>query len=337
MNELLVSNTISLSEAQISDMQAIQRYLAEADIKSGSVRTYKSGVRRLYEWMICNNKLLHQMNRTDVILFKKKLVEADLSHKSKTAYFQGVISFLKWYGVAISGKDIVSGISGFDNITDFQKDAITKEEFKKLLNVCSKSDNYVSKRNFAIIWLLGTTGMRGSLSVRNLKWKDIIRRECVDEHDKVHLRDFIRYQKKGKAIKEDFVPINDDTYIKLMEWHRAVERYFGYVDDNWNIFYSFYPVRYRNSEKMTEPVPLSDSGFRDIVRSLMKEAGIWSKTKSMHSIRHFFATTILRQTNGNKELVRSLMGHSSTVVTDTYTKQADRFLISNKIQDISFV
>ena len=109
------------------------------------------------------------------------------------------------------------------------------------------------------------------------------------------------------------------------------------MDDNWNIFYSFYPVRYRNSEKMTEPVPLSDSGFRDIVRSLMKEAGIWSKTKSMHSIRHFFATTILRQTNGNKELVRSLMGHSSTVVTDTYTKQADRFLISNKIQDISFV
>lgn len=321
---------------KVSDDERIfTRYLNEGDFKSGTCRVYRAGLRGLYSWLLENNRKLSDVSRIDVIGYKNALMKNDgISHKSKTAYFQSVMCFFKWYAIEYgNGKNHAAGIAGFDNIIDFQKDALTTDEFKKLLVASKAKGNFVSKRNFAIIWILGTTGMRGSLSARNLKWSDLVRRECADENGKVHLRDFIRYTKKGKTTVVDYVPINDSTYLKLMDWKRAVEKWYGRVEEDWYIFYS---LRLDLSKRKQTPTQLSDSGFRDLVRAMMKEAGVWSKTKSMHSIRHYFATTILNQTGGDKELVRGLLGHSSSKVTDTYTRMSDRFLNSNKIQNINF-
>ncbi|MFN8296803.1 MAG: site-specific integrase [Chitinophagales bacterium] len=317
-----------------SDEAIFARYLAESDFKEGTKRVYRAGLRGLYSWMLANNYTLEKISRIEVISYKNGLQGTKLSHKSKTAYFQALLCFFKWYGAEFNGgKNIAAGVSGFDNIVDFQKDALTDDEFKKILKASLAKDTFVRYRNFAIIWILGTTGMRGSLSARNLKWSDLVRRECIDDKGNVSLRDFIRYTKKGKGFKEDYVPINDSTYLKLMAWYKQVEHWYGRVEQDWPIFYS---LRFDLAKKHQEPAHLSDSGFRDLVRGMMKDAGVWSKTKSMHSIRHYFATMILRQTNGDKEFVRGLLGHSSTKVTDTYTRQADRFLAASKIQDIKF-
>lgn len=336
MELITTNNELKIIEQGVlADDAIFARFLYEADFKQGTYRVYRSGLRGLHEYLIENNRKLKDISRVDVIGYKNKLgTNRTLSHKTKTAYFQGVMCFFKWFGIEyLNGKNVAAGIAGFDNITDFQKDALTNDEFKKLLKVAKGNDNFIAKRNFALIWVLGTTGMRGSLSARNLRWCDLVRRECQDDYGKVHLRDFIRYTKKGKVSKEDYVAINDSTYVKLMDWRRAVEKWYGRVEDDWCIFYS---LRLDKSKGKVAPTQLSDSGLRDLVRNMMKEAGVWSKTKSMHSIRHYFATTILRQTNGDKELVRQMLGHSSSKVTDTYTRQADRFLNAEKMQHINF-
>ena len=144
-----------------------------------------------------------------------------------------------------------------------------------------------SKRNFAIVLFLASTGVRAQ-GLTTLKTA------------RVNLEDrFAIVTEKGS--KQRVVPFSQNTAdaIRL------------YLEEKGNRHSEFLFVSERGNN-----APLSVSGLRKMIRVACKEAGL-SRLYSPHAFRHFFGTESARRGGGSKWL-KNVMGHADSRTTDVY-------------------
>ena len=73
--------------------------------------------------------------------------------------------------------------------------------------------------------------------------------------------------------------------------------------------------------------PISTLSIERLIKRLAKDAGVDKEFKlTPHSLRHFFATQLLR-TSSNLALTQDALGHSSPVMTRVYAKTTKEDLI----------
>jgi len=147
------------------------------------------------------------------------------------------------------------------------------------------------QRNRAIIETLFACGLRVSELV-NLKISDIY----PDEH-------FIRVM--GKGSKERLVPIADSALREIRLWYidRNLMRIKPGNDD--------YVFLNRRGARLTRTMILI------MLKRQAAEAGI-QKTISPHTLRHSFATELLRG-GADLRVIQTLLGHESVETTEIYT------------------
>jgi len=192
-------------------------------------------------------------------------------------------------------------------------EVLSKREQKKLLEVFNI--RYLTPhRNKVMIKLMLNSGLRLS-EVINLEWKHI---DLQTGKLKVV---------EGKGAKDRILWINDETLEKVREWRQRQ------VDEIGNMEFFFTTstgkqlnpadirkMVYRYAEKagIQEEV---EKNYRDKEGNKLDETYKEKKVKP-HTLRHTFATDLLRETN-NLRIVQKALGHKNISTTQIYTHIVD--------------
>ena len=169
-------------------------------------------------------------------------------------------------------------------------EVLTTEEVDRMENSLDMS-KAESQRNKAIIETMFSCGLRVSELV-NLKWSDIYAEE-----------EFIRV--KGKGAKERLVPISKRALEEINKWNldrNTLKIKPGEQD---------YVFLNRRGAHLTRTMILI------MIKRTAAAAGI-KKTVSPHTLRHSFATALLK---GGADLraIQEMLGHESIGTTEIYT------------------
>lgn len=174
-------------------------------------------------------------------------------------------------------------------------DVLTLDEQKRLLNQFNL--RYItSQRNKTMIQLLLHTGLRLS-EMTNLKWNDI---DLMTGQVKVV---------EGKGLKDRILWLDEKTLTMLGKWKQRQFKEWGRSD-------LVFTTRTLHS--------LDGKAVRSMIKTYSDKAGI-KKHITTHSLRHTFASDLLRDTK-NIRIVQKALGHADISSTQIYTHIVDEEL-----------
>lgn len=174
-------------------------------------------------------------------------------------------------------------------------DVLTLDEQEKLLNQFNL--RYItSQRNKTMIQLLLNTGLRLS-EMTNLKWNDI---DLMTGQVKVV---------EGKGLKDRILWLDEETLTMLGKWKQRQFKEWGKS----HLVFTTRTLR-----------PLDGKAVRSMIKTYSDKAGI-KKHITTHSLRHTFASDLLRDTK-NIRIVQKALGHADISSTQIYTHIVDEEL-----------
>ena len=173
-------------------------------------------------------------------------------------------------------------------------EVLDPEEQARILRELERSDSLSALRNLAIIRLLLNAGLRAR-EARELKIK--------------HL-DFKsgKLKVRGKGRKERVVWLSADDLALVRAW---LTRRPGNGAPSGDLLFT----------SLDGSRPVNDRWLRRMVKRVAEQAGI-AKDIHPHSLRHTFATDLLRATK-NLRLVQKALGHSNIETTTIYAHIVD--------------
>jgi integrase/recombinase XerD len=169
---------------------------------------------------------------------------------------------------------------------------MTREEVERLLNMPSSSTS-TGLRDRALLELLYATGLRVSELV------------ALDVENADIRAGTVRCM--GKGSKERVLPIYDQALDVLNQYVSKGRPDFLHPGDNEQALFLN-----RRGERLTR------QGLWLIIKRYVEEAGI-AATVTPHTLRHSFATHMLRGGAGLRE-VQQMLGHASISTTQVYTQ-----------------
>lgn len=171
-------------------------------------------------------------------------------------------------------------------------DVLSLDEQERLLDQFNL--RYITpQRNKTMIQLLLNTGLRLA-EMTNLKWRDV---DLMTGQIKVV---------EGKGLKDRILWLDEKTLIMLGEWKQRLFKEWGMTG------YVF----------TTRTLKLLDGkAVRSMIQTYSDKAGI-NKKITTHSLRHTFASDLLRDTK-NIRIVQKALGHSDISSTQIYTHIVD--------------
>ena len=218
-----------------------------------------------------------------------QITRSNLKSKTQNYYLIALRMFLK-YLTRRNIKSLPPEQIELARVSERQLDLISQEELERLL-AAPESDNLKTLRDKAILELLFSTGLRVSELCslpRDLNWRS----------PEISVR--------GKGGKVRLVFVSDTA-------REAVKKYLAARKD------------------MEEPLFLSNKNtaltrrsVERIVKFYAIKAGI-SKNVVPHSLRHLFATDLLRN-GADLRSVQALLGHANIMTTQIYTHVTDKHL-----------
>lgn len=174
-------------------------------------------------------------------------------------------------------------------------DILTLDEQKRLLDQFNL--RYITpQRNKTMIQLLLNTGLRLS-EMTNLKWNDI---DLMTGQVKVV---------EGKGLKDRILWLDEETLTMLGKWKQRQFKEWGRSD-------LVFTTRTLHS--------LDGKAVRSMIKTYSDKAGI-KKHITTHSLRHTFASDLLRDTK-NIRIVQKALGHADISSTQIYTHIVDEEL-----------
>lgn len=174
------------------------------------------------------------------------------------------------------------------------------EELNRLLNA-PDGDGLDSLRDRALLTTLFSTGMRVS-------------ELCSLDRDKIDLnRGEVTVRGKGSKLRLVF--LSDDA-------RNALNQYLNKRGDVDEALFARIP---RGKLTSAETLRLTPRSIQRIVEKYSIKAGIAGKNVSCHTLRHSYATDLLRN-GADIRSVQAMLGHSSITTTQIYTHVTDKQL-----------
>lgn len=225
-----------------------------------------------------------------------------ISKKTQNYYLIALRSFLKY----LARRDITTLSAGkieLAKVDERQITFLTEEEMDRLF---SKPDlaTIQGVRDKALLFLLFSTGLRVS-EICSLKKKDINLKQ--DE-----------FSIKGKGGKVRVVFLDQNSKEFLAKYLKSRH------DDSDYLFISYGHKNTDDGKLITEDGNMTPRSVQRMIKKYATAAGI-TKQISPHSIRHSFATDLLRS-GADIRAVQTLLGHSSITTTQIYTHVTDQHL-----------
>jgi len=285
--------------------EPIKAYIDNLDMKQVSIRSYAELMKRYLSYLRSHN--IRYAKRADLIKYRESMWKEGL--KANTIQKQMVVirAFYLWLKInyknfgfeEIYNHNIAEGIKGARIDRNYKKEPLSLEQARNLIEVAKReAKNIYGVRNYAIILLMLTTGMR-TIEVVRARKQDLSR---MDHHSILYI------QGKGKD--------GSDTFVKLpIEVTDAINEYLHLRNDkNKYIFVS----HEKNSLNQ-----LTTSSLRTSLRRIMRKAGINNSKQTVHSLRHTTAYFNLKS-GGTLEATQQLLRHKNIETTLIYAHNINR-------------
>ena len=295
--------------------QLIELFLSEFDRKESTKKTYRNSLLRFFLFIETTGRSLDNLSRKDIIDFKNDLLTGKEHHTVLTVstYISAIKQFYRWAEAEKLYPNIAAGITLPRNREYFIKEHLTKEEclqlFEYLLSPASakehkhtfESQEEVRLRNYAMIFTMLWTGLR-TIEVSRLDVCDITTKSGVR---------VLRVWGKGRDGKDDFVPLPDDVYDKIMDYLRVRSVY----TDNDPLFAA--------EGYGSKGGRLTTRRIQQICKESLRGIGLDGHAYSAHSLRHTTAVQILLN-GGDMYDVFYTLRHVDPAVSQKYVKSIEQ-------------
>lgn len=260
------------------------------DASKNTKETYIKGVKVFLEW--CNNNDISEVTHATLIQYKEDLME---TKKANTiSMYMTALKKLYKYLETKGIKNIASDLKGAKQKHNYSKDPLTLDQAKDLLNSIDRTTNE-GKRNYAIIHLLLTTGLR-TIEIERANIEDI---RNVANNSVLYIMG------KGRDIKDEYVKLTYETLKAINEYlaTRTIK------SDKEPLFTSL--------SDRTNGQRLKTRSLRDIVKKAFRNIGLNSDKITTHSLRHTAITLSLLGGTPLQE-VQQMARHSNINTTMIY-------------------
>lgn len=267
------------------------RYLKlERNYSRNTLEAYHHDLEYLKAYAKKNDKSPLELKLDDLENFSASLYDMKVSPRSQARILSGVRSFYRFLVLDGYIEDDPTELLPSPQIGQHLPEYLTEEEVD-MLEAAIDLSKWEGQRNKAIIETLFSCGLRVSELV-NLKLSDIFEEEK-----------FIRVL--GKGNKERLVPISGTALheIKLWCYDRNLMKIKPGEED--------YVFLNRRGAHLTRTMILI------MIKNAAQDAGI-KKTISPHTLRHSFATALLKG-GADLRVIQALLGHEDIGTTEIYT------------------
>ena len=267
------------------------RYLKlERNYSSNTIEAYQRDLRYLLQFAEEQGLALADVELEHLEQFAVGLHEKGIGARSQARILSGVRSFYRFMVLDGYMEEDPTELLPSPQIGQYLPEYLSVKEVDKLESAINLS-KWEGQRNKAIIEVLFSCGLRVSELV-SLKLSDIFEEEK-----------FVRVL--GKGNKERLVPISPKAIQELHYW---------YIDRNLMKIKpgeEDYVFLNRRGAHLTRTMILI------MIKQTAKDAGI-QKTISPHTLRHSFATALLK---GGADLraIQAMLGHEDIGTTEIYT------------------
>lgn len=267
------------------------RYLKlERNYSANTLEAYQHDLHFLLAFLEEKNLSPLDVKLEDLEEFSASLHDKKVGARSQARILSGVRSFYRFLMLDDYLQDDPTELLPSPQIGQHLPEFLTVEEVDMLEDSIDLS-KWEGQRNKAIIEMLFSCGLRVSELV-NIKMSDIF-------EDEKYIRVL------GKGSKERLVPISEKAIRELHYW---------YMDRNlMNIKpgEEDYVFLNRRGAHLTRVMILI------MIKNTAKDAGI-KKTISPHTLRHSFATALLKG-GADLRVIQALLGHEDLGTTEIYT------------------
>jgi site-specific recombinase XerD len=269
----------------------IDEYIDYIDIKSATKQGYR---KMLYEFALYVDRLPNLPTRQDVMRYREQL-KSRLKAASIQKHIVVIRNFYRWFHIEGYGANAAEGVKGMKIESNFKRESLSVEDSKKLLHrakLLAKKD-IIGKRNYALIALLITTGLR-TIEIERSNVEDI---GFIDNTQVLYIMG------KGHDDKDAFVKLSPQVYA-------IIESYLIERQDEFKPLFINHCTRSKGENMQTRDV-------RQVVKELLRQIGIDNPKYSAHSLRHTTATLSLLEGAGIEE-TQQLLRHKDPATTQIY-------------------
>lgn len=299
-----------LVKEKLEDLTEV--YLEYIDVKTGTKLTYERVLRQFVEYV---NTLSDLPTRSDVMKFRDKLNAKNLSATTIALYVGIIKGFYEWIQNNGYGLNVAGGIKSPKVEKEFKRSALTKVQSKILLqHAYSKSnDHIINYRNYVLVSLMITTGMR-TIEVERADKSDL------SELDGGHV---LFVMGKGKDSKNAVIRLSPQVFD-------LIEGYIMMRSDTYEPLFINHKGKHATSRMVTRNI-------RYVIKELLRDIDIDDKRFSAHSLRHTTATLSLDE-GADTDEAQLLLRHAHSATTKLYLhrrRKTDNFY-EYKISDSLF-
>ena len=267
------------------------RYLRlERGYSDNTIEAYTHDIDYLLNYLRNENLKVKDVKLEHLQNFAAVIYEFGIASSSQARILCGVRSFFKYLVIDHILRDDPSELLEAPSVGEHLPEVLSTEEVDRMEAAIDLS-KWEGQRNRAIIEVLFSCGLRVSELV-NLKFNDVFEREK-----------FLRII--GKGDKERLVPISDTALHEIRLW--LYDRNLMNVKPG----EQDYVFLNRRGAHLTRTMILI------MIKRTADDAGI-TKTVSPHTLRHSFATELLK---GGADLraIQEMLGHENIKTTQIYT------------------
>ena len=268
----------------------------EKNLSPNTIRSYNKDINHFIDYI----KGLKIVNISDLSLdiFRKYLKFLDnfkYSNRTIIRKYSSLINYFKFLEINNYLKGELTQLINPPRKYQRYYSFLSQNELNELLS-CIETSDYIGIRNRTLIEVLYSTGARVS-EIENINLEDI---DFKNSEIKV----------KGKGNKERIVYLNHNARFWLNKYLNIRDNFRSSVNRE---------LSNRESQLFLNKFGgrLTARSIRTILKKYLKKAGI-KKNISPHDIRHSFATHLLQEGAGIRE-IQELLGHENISTTQIYT------------------
>lgn len=271
------------------------RYLKlERNFSVNTLEAYRHDLDYLLGYVAQNNMSVLDVKLPDLQHFSASIHDVGVGARTQARILSGIRSFYRFLVLDGYLKDDPTELLENPQVGQHLPENLTTEEVDQLENAIDLS-KWEGQRNKAIIEVLFSCGLRVSELV-NLKLSDLFEEEK-----------FVRIL--GKGNKERLVPISQKALNELHAWYGDRNQMNIKPGEEDYVFLN------RRGAHLTRTMILI------MIKQYAIMAGI-TKTISPHTLRHSFATALLKG-GADLRVIQAMLGHEDIGTTEVYTHLED--------------
>ena len=297
MSTILTPITCNASASHMLTDALLKRWEAYVDVAPSSRETYRKAVRQFMTYI--TKQEISQPTRETVIAWRDSLKDS-LKATTIQSYLTALKLFFRWTAEEGIYPNVADHVKTPKISTGHKRDFLTSQQSHKVLS-CIKTDTLKGKRDYAIIGLMLTTGVR-TIEVTRANISDL---RIVGDTPVLFV------QGKGKTEKAEYVKLAPKVESAIREYINARET----KSETEPLFASISHGNYGQR--------LTTRSIRAIAKKSMIEAGFNSDRLTAHSMRHTAGTLALLNGASPRE-VQQLLRHNNINTTLIYAHDLDR-------------